>query len=87
MIGGGRGCGAGTDERRGRMADIRVERKSGGRAWLWIVLVVVLLIVAALLLDRAGYIDLPIDTESLGAVPAWTAELASVTAVVHLEEA
>jgi putative copper export protein len=43
------------------MADIRVERKSGGKAWLWILIVVVLLIVAALLLDRAGYVDLPID--------------------------
>lgn len=49
------------------MADIRVERKSGGRTWLWVLLVVVLLIVAALLLDRAGYIELPID---LGAVDA-----------------
>ena len=43
------------------MADIRVERKSGGRAWLWVLIIIVLLIVAALLLDRAGYIELPIN--------------------------
>lgn len=44
------------------MADIRVERKSGGHMWMWILLAVVLLAVAALLLDRAGYIDLPVNT-------------------------
>ena len=41
------------------MADIRVERKSGGRGWMWILLLLVLLIVAALLLEAAGYIDIP----------------------------
>jgi putative copper export protein len=69
------------------MADIRVERKSGGRAWLWVLLVVVLLIVAALLLDRAGYIDLPVNLGALDAVPAGPVQLASAAAVVHLQEA
>jgi hypothetical protein len=55
------------------MADIRVERKSGGRAWLWVLVVLVLLVIAAVLLDRAGYIDLPIDlgtASEVGSVPA-----------------
>jgi putative copper export protein len=69
------------------MADIRMERKSGGRAWLWVLLVVVLLIVAALLLDRAGYIDLPVNLGVRDAVPAAPSQLASATAVVHLQEA
>jgi hypothetical protein len=62
------------------MADIRVERKSGGRAWLWILIVVVLLIAAALLLDRAGYIDLPINLGSADgtAVPAQLAVAAGL---------
>lgn len=47
------------------MAEIRVERKSGGHAWLWILLVVLMLILAAWLLDRAGYIDLPINVGSI----------------------
>lgn len=67
------------------MADIRVERKSGGHAWLWILLAVVLLIAAALLLDRAGYIDLPINTGANDAVPAVPAQLASALSVVHQE--
>lgn len=67
------------------MADIRVERKSRGHAWLWILLAVVLLIAAALLLDRAGYIDLPVDTGAIGAVPAPPAQLASALSVVYQE--
>jgi hypothetical protein len=67
------------------MADIRVERKSGGHAWLWILLAVVLLIAAALLLDRAGYVDLPINTGATDAVPAVPAQLASALSVVHQE--
>lgn len=67
------------------MADIRVERKSGGRAWLWVLLVVVLLIVAALLLDRAGYIDLPVNVASLDAIQARPAQLASPGIVQLLE--
>ncbi|HEX6135173.1 MAG TPA: hypothetical protein VFZ24_14490 [Longimicrobiales bacterium] len=64
------------------MADIRVERKSGGRAWLWILLVLVLLVAAAFLLDRAGYIDLPVNVGSaapIGDVPAPLAVMAAVT--------
>lgn len=69
------------------MADIRVERKSGGRAWLWILLVVILLIVAVLLLDRAGYIDLPVNVGSLDAITDWPAQLASSSDVGQLQEA
>jgi preprotein translocase subunit SecG len=47
-------------QRRPAMADIRVERKKGGHAWIWIVLAVVVLIAVVVLLDRAGYIDLPV---------------------------
>jgi len=43
------------------MAEIRVEQKSGGRGWIWVVLVLLVLIAAALLLDRAGYVDLPVN--------------------------
>jgi putative copper export protein len=68
------------------MADIRVEQKSGGRAWLWILLVLVLLIVAALLLDRAGYIDLPVNVggaeDGVGSTGS-----AIMTVGVHLQEA
>jgi hypothetical protein len=70
------------------MADIRVERKSGGRGWLWILLAVVLLIVAALLLDRAGYIELPFNVGSLdSALPEASAQLALTAAVVQPREA
>jgi putative copper export protein len=69
------------------MADIRVEQKSGGRAWLWILLVVILLIVAVLLLDRAGYIDLPVNVGSLDAIADWPAQLASSSDVGQLQEA
>lgn len=43
------------------MAEIRVERKGGSKIWLWVLLAVVVLVVAALLLARAGYIELPVD--------------------------
>jgi hypothetical protein len=53
------------------MADIRVERKRGGYVWLWAVLaVVVVLVGAALLLDRAGYIDLPFTVGVASPLPA-----------------
>ena len=58
------------------MADIRVERKSGGRAWLWVLIIIVLLIAAALLLDRAGYIELPFN---VGAADGASAQVAAVT--------
>lgn len=43
------------------MAEIRVERKGGSKVWLWVLLAVIVLVVAALLLARAGYIELPVD--------------------------
>lgn len=69
------------------MADIRVERKGGGHMWLWILLVVVLLIAAAFLLDRAGYIELPVNTGANDALSAREAQLASTLSLVHLQEA
>ncbi|HEX6306608.1 MAG TPA: hypothetical protein VFZ69_00400 [Longimicrobiales bacterium] len=67
------------------MADIRVERKSGGRVWLWILLVLVLLIVAVFLLDRAGYIDLPVNVGSADATGGVMTQFA-VTADANLQE-
>ncbi|HSJ08928.1 MAG TPA: hypothetical protein VK928_03420 [Longimicrobiales bacterium] len=59
------------------MAEIRVERKGRNNTWLWIVLAVVLLIVAAIVLDRLGYVDLPIDVGMTDAatmpLPVWLA--------------
>ena len=69
------------------MADIRVERKSGGRAWLWVLLAVVLLIVAALLLDRAGYVDLPVNVGVLDAGAAEGAGPPSAPGLSYLQEA
>lgn len=63
------------------MADIRVEQKSGGRAWLWVLIVIVLLIAAALLLDRAGYIDLPINLGQADGVSAPAQLAAAVTTI------
>ena len=42
------------------MAELRVERKKrGSAALLWILLALVVLVVAAILLDRGGYVDVP----------------------------
>ncbi|MBR9990158.1 MAG: hypothetical protein KFH98_10400 [Gemmatimonadetes bacterium] len=68
------------------MADIRVERKSGGHPWLWVLLAVVLIIVAAVLLDRAGYVDLPINFGSHGAEPHAPTQLSTMT-IVYPQEA
>jgi hypothetical protein len=38
------------------MADIRVERKAGTKAWLWILLALVALALALYLLYQGGYI-------------------------------
>jgi hypothetical protein len=47
-------------EERNAMAELRVERKRrGGSVLLWILLALVVLIVAAILLDRGGYVDVP----------------------------
>jgi hypothetical protein len=39
------------------MAEIHIEKKRGPGAWLWIALIVVLLIVVAVYLWQAGYLD------------------------------
>ncbi|HSJ26043.1 MAG TPA: hypothetical protein VK929_15300 [Longimicrobiales bacterium] len=41
------------------MAQIKVERAKRGFGWIWLVAAVVLVIAAVLLLDYAGYINLP----------------------------
>jgi hypothetical protein len=41
------------------MADIRVERKGGSKAWQWVLLVLVVLVLALVLAYFAGYIELP----------------------------
>jgi hypothetical protein len=42
------------------MAELRVERKRrGGTVVVWILLALVVLMVAAFLLDRGGYVDVP----------------------------
>jgi hypothetical protein len=40
------------------MAEIRVERKGGSRAWIWIVAAVLLVILIVAALHMMGYIDL-----------------------------
>lgn len=66
------------------MADIRVERKRGGHTWLWILAAVVVLLAAIVLLDRAGYIDLP----ALGSALPGAADdtLLAHAAAVHMQE-
>lgn len=68
------------------MAEIRVERKSGGHAWLWILLVVLMLVLAAWLLDRAGYIDLPINVGGADPDTRASAQLALTDALFRQEE-
>lgn len=48
------------------MAQIRVERAKRGHGWIWLVAAVVLVIAAVLLLDYAGYINLPIRLGAAG---------------------
>jgi putative copper export protein len=67
------------------MADIRVERKKTGHTWLWIVLAVVVLIVAVVLLDRAGYINLPFRLGSDIVTPALEYSVAGVRAALMQE--
>jgi hypothetical protein len=45
------------------MADIRVERKGGTKAWLWVLLALVVLALALLLLYQAGYINMALPAE------------------------
>jgi hypothetical protein len=62
------------------MAEIHVERKSGNRLWFWILAAVLAVIVAVVLLDYAGYIQLP----AIGAAlpdPAGSPALAAALAV------
>lgn len=68
------------------MADIRVERKSGGRTWLWVLLAVIVVIVAIVLLDYAGYIDLPFRLGAAVAPPAGLALLTPASAAQTQEE-
>jgi hypothetical protein len=56
------------------MADIRVERKGGISPWLWVALAVVVLIVAVVLLDYYGYINLPVRMGVTPAAPAYLAQ-------------
>jgi hypothetical protein len=66
------------------MADIRVERRRSSYTWLWIALAaIVVIVVAVVLLDYAGYIDLPFR---IGAVPAHSTELVQA-APAPLQEA
>jgi bacteriorhodopsin len=67
------------------MADIRVEKKKGGQTWMWILLAVIVLIAAVVLLDRAGYIDLPVRLGAGSAVPAYIAVLAGAPALLSQE--
>lgn len=66
------------------MADIRVEQRRGGARWLWIALAaIVVIVVAVVLLDYAGYINLPFR---MGAEPAYGTELVHA-APVPMQEA
>jgi hypothetical protein len=57
------------------MADIRVERTGGSKTWLWVLLAVIAIVIAVVLLDYFGYINLPFR---LGAVDSWTAPAAEL---------
>jgi hypothetical protein len=46
------------------MADIRVERKGGTKAWLWALLALVVLALALFLLYQAGYLNLTLRGET-----------------------
>jgi hypothetical protein len=67
------------------MADIRVERKAGTKAWLWVLLALVVLALALFLLYQAGYLNLALrgDTTDLSRTPL--AERA-FSAASHLQE-
>jgi hypothetical protein len=60
------------------MADIRVERRGGISPWLWVALAIIVLVVAVVLLDYFGYIDLPVRMGAVGAEPALTTQFASL---------
>jgi hypothetical protein len=64
------------------MADIRVERKGGTKAWQWILLALIVLALALFLLHQAGYIELPF---TIGATDAPATRLAATTAFLPLE--
>ena len=53
------------------MADIRVERKSGSKAWLWVLLALIVLALALFLLYQGGYINLADSTDQ----QRWPAQL------------
>lgn len=62
------------------MADIRVERRSGISPWVWVVLAIVVLVIAAVLLDYFGYINLPVRLGAAGAGPVINAQFAGEAA-------
>jgi hypothetical protein len=65
------------------MADIRVERRGGISPWLWVALAIIAIIVAVVLLDYFGYIDLPIRMGANGAGSAFPTQLALLQEVQH----
>jgi hypothetical protein len=65
------------------MADIRVERRGGISPWVWVVLAVVALVIAVVLLDYFGYIDLPFRMGASGAGSAVHSHLATLQEVQH----
>lgn len=65
------------------MADIRVERKGGISPWVWVALAVVALVIAVVLLDYFGYIDLPFRMGAGSAGSAIHSQLASLQEVQH----
>jgi len=48
------------------MAEIHVERKRGVSAWVWVLLLIVLIAAVVAYLWYAGYIHLPVSISSLG---------------------
>lgn len=55
------------------MAEIHVEKKRGTAGWVWVLLLVVLLVAAAVYLWQAGYINLGLSslgTETLALLNA-----------------
>lgn len=64
------------------MADIRVERKGGPKAWLWVLLALVVVAIALFLLYQAGYINLALRAGPMELQHTPAAQL-SFTAASH----
>jgi hypothetical protein len=70
------------------MADIRVERKGGTKAWLWVLLALIVIALAVFLLYQAGYIGgtvVAAQVEPTGQQQAPLARLA-LTVASHMQE-